>query len=363
MLMRNTVYPHVVISAKYDDRLIVREKMILSKPYVELVLRKPRDLSYLEVKDSQRIIEEQEVIHVFFKEEKKEIELQYTIDVKDSLLLEWIMAPKECYTLDATIRTPLPLKSIINATIYGFHAWGKYGYSRWINSSPRRNYTLAMDNYLVTDDKNYIIASFDENFLSKLRALVNSVYLRSKDIIPWNRPVIVHNDRIANRVSTNILFIRDLSWTNMLTLLVRSLVNDIEKFPKIDELVDAINSLINSKVDYERTIENPYMGLVKFYNEKIIRILLEKTLLTCPNNIKQLINNTFGEPLSSIILPLLQRNKCQITLYDSKIKCNKGPCIVVLERDGVEFLKTILMEGDELILNINITNKIKVYVF
>ena len=361
--MQDTVYPHVIISARYDDRLMVHEKIILSEPYTELVLRKPRNLSYLEVKNSQRIVDERESIHVFLKEKRKEIELQYAVDVKDSLFLEWITAPKECYTLDATIITPLPLKSIINAAMYGFHAWGKHGYSRWINSSPRRNYVLAVDDYLIVDNRNYLIASPNENLLNKLRILVNSVYFRSKDIIPWNRPVIVHNNKIASRVSTNIVFIRELSSSNILTLLIQSLVNDLENIPKIDDLSNAINSLINSKIDYKRIIENPYVGLAKLYGEKIIRILLEKTLLTCPNSIEQLIKTVFGDPLSSAILSLLHRSKCRITLYDNKIRCDRGPCIIILEREGVEFLKTILMEGDELVLNANTVNKIKVHVF
>ncbi len=361
--MQRIIHPHIVIFAKYDGELFVHERIVLPKPYAELVLRKPGNLSYLEIKDSERIIEEQENLHVFFKKKNKEIELQYAINVRESLLLEWITAPKECYTLDATIRTPLPLKSIINATMYGFHVWGKYSYSRWINSIPRRNYVLIIGEYFVTDDKNYIIASLDENFLGELRVLANNVYSISKDIIPWNRPVIIHNDRIANRVSTNIVFIRELSRTNMLTLLIQSLVSDLEKFPKIDKLVDTIHSLINGEINYEINAENPYMGLAKFYGREIIRILLEKALLTCPNNIKQLINTIFGEPLSNVILSLLQRDECQITLDNNKIKCSKGPCIVILEKEDIDFLKTILMDGDELILNIDATNRIKVYVF
>ncbi len=366
MTLENTAYPRVEAFVEYNSQLIVNERIKINKPRLELTLRKPEKVTYLEIKNSKKITEDRDSIHICLKDKRKEVEVQYAIDAKGLLFLDWIMAPEECYTIDMTVKTPLPLKSIINATAYGFHAWGRYGYSRWINPSPRRNYALTIDEYFIIDKKEYIITSTDKYSLSMLDKLLSQIYLKSIEIMPWRKPIIIYNSKVPNTALTNMIFISNInsiSEMDIYTLLVKAIIDNLKEKHKTDELINAVSFVLSDKRDYERLIMNPYVGLIYLYGEKIIRILLEEMLTKCYDNIEQLIGNAFKKPLSNIILSLLQRGEPEVLLNDNKIICNKGPCIVTMVRDNIEFLKTILMEGEELLLNTRDNVRFNVYIF
>ena len=364
MLALDNRYPNIILYAEYDKRLNVREKIYLPIPQTKIILRKPIGLLSIELKSSGKIEEiEKKKLLVMLNDKTNVVEINYEVEDKAPLYSEWVIAPPTCYTIDATLRAPLPLKSLINAEEYGFHAWGKYGYSRWISNIPRREYVLSIDEYFIIDEQIHVIASLDEKELDELRIQVEQAYMKTKEIIPWKRPLIVHNTNMRTFISSYIVFLDNFSWENIVELIVKSIIVNTTSIPLENKLLESIRILIERKRE-ENVVENknPYLGLIKIYGKDFLFRMLDEILGSCPNNFKSILGKIFGKNVD-IIVSLLERNDAEISIEDNSITCVKGPCIIVLEKEGIEYLKAILEEGTSLKIGGEYMGRSAVYLF
>ncbi len=364
MLAPDNRYPNIILYAEYDERLNVRERIYLPSPQTKIILRKPIDLLSIELKSSGKIEEiEKKKLLVMLNDKTNVVEINYEVEDKAPLYSEWVIAPLTCYTIYATLRAPLPLKSLINAEEYGFHAWGKYGYSRWISNIPRREYALSIDEYLIMDEQTHVIASLDEKELDKLRIQVEQAYMKTKEIIPWKRPLIAHNTSIGTFISSYIVFLNNFSWENIVELIVKSIMANITGIPLENKLLESIRILVKREGE-ENMVENknPYLGLIKVYGKDFLSRMLDEMLSSCPNNFKLILGKIFKKNVD-IIISLLERNDAKISIENNSITCIKGPCIIVLEKEGIEYLKAILEEGISLKTSEEYIGRSTVYLF
>ncbi len=339
--------PHVILNAEYNDKLTIYEIIELPTKLEQLSLTKPSNILNLEIKNPWRITSEEEK-HLLIESSggSTKIELQYQIAGGKILFRDWIISPQACFTIDATIRTPMPYKSIMNAPIYGYHVWGKYGYSRWISHLPRQEYILSIDEYLIYDDKNYIVATVRIDQLEKIRTLIRNIYSKSKDLVPWKRPIFVYNDKINATISTNIVLTRELSENSLLELLVKSIIRNTNIIENPEHLINTVISLIYNRDD-NIINENTYFGLAKFYGYNVIKELLEYVLETCADKLEILLERIFRNNTDTV-LALLRRRKVKTFIHGGEIECREGPCIIIIYRGEVESIKAILETGEKL---------------
>ncbi len=341
----NNRYPNIILYTEYNDRLVVREKICLPIPQKEIILRKPIGLLDIDLEPPGRVEEDERGnVMIILSEKSNVVKINYELWDKPPLYSRWIIAPRTCYTIDATIQTPLPLKSLINAEEYGFHVWGKYGYSKWISSIPRREYILSIDKYFIMDEQTSIIASPDEEVLDELKIQVEQAYMKTKEIIPWKKPLIAYNVNIGTFVSSYTVFTNKFSWKNIVELLAKSVIINTTGIPLEKKLLESIRVLSGEKENIMIEEKNPYLGLIKLYGKDFLLKMFDIIISSCPNDFNSILENIFNGSID-VLISLLERDDVKISIEDSSIACIKGPCILILEKEGIEYLKAILEEG------------------
>lgn len=262
--------------------------------------------------------------HKHYIEVLGEVKLEYYVDldirsgVPVDLEAAAFTPQNHCYNLVIEVKDIAPRRTIVNAGVHGFMAWGSETISHWESLIPKRKYYIVRDAYSFYPHDDYILAWKTRNWLD---SILNSL----SEIPPIIKEIYDDNIVIAEgktRFTSYGLVLLDSqeglleSIADMFSIILEDYTNEY------------LRKYLLEKMGRRSSIKgNPFKALELLIGEEATKNIIKDLVRTCtPKDAEYLIYSISNHlHLDKNVLRRLFAKNRELNV---KLKCSRNDCII-----------------------------------